>query len=447
MSDASLQRRASARRQMGFAGAMALVVGNMVGSGIYLLPAALAPYGGWSLGGWGVTTAGAVILALIFGRLARRHPRAGGPYAYARAGFGDFIGFMVGWGYWISLMSASAAIAVAFASYLSAFAPALAGIPILGAAAALAAVWLLTLVNLRGVHYGARLQVVMTVLKLVPLLAIGIVGLWYFHPALIFSPASADHHAAGAAAIPATAALTLWAFLGLESATVPAQHVRDAKRTIARATIAGTLVAAGLYILATTVVMGLVPNVVLAHSAAPFAEAARRLWGAGAGYLVAAGGAMACFGTLNGEILIQAQVPRAAAADGLFPRLFLRESRWEAPWAGLVISAILVSLLVGLNYARGLVALFTFVIRIATLSSLVPYLVATAADWVLAGSHRSTKRIRLGDTVLALAGGVYVVWAIVGIGAEALYWGLLLLVAGVPMFIAMRSSSKQRSCK
>lgn len=443
VADDSMQSDASRRRQVGLVGAMALVVGNMVGSGIYLLPASLAPYGAWSLGGWGVTTVGAVLLALVCARLARRQPRAGGPYAYARAAFGDFTGFLVGWGYWISLISASAAIAVAFAGYVSAFEPVLARVPALGAAAALSAVWLLTLLNARGVRQGTRVQIVMTATKLAPLLVIAVVGLWYFHPALIFSGASANKPLNGLAAVPASAALTLWAFLGLELATVPAQYVRDPRRTIPRATVVGTLFAAGVYILATTAVMGLVPNAVLAHAAAPFAEAARHLWGGGAAYLVAAGGAAACFGTLNGEILIQAQVPRAVACDGLFPRIFLRESRMHAPLAGLVISALLVSSLLALNYARGLVGLFSFVIRIATFSALLPYLVATAADWVLAGSHPRSARTRIVDMLLALGAGTYAIWAIVGLGTDALYWGIVFLLAGVPIFLWLRRRSRR----
>ena len=423
-----------ARRSLGLAVCTALVIGNMVGSGVYLLPASLAPYGGWSLGGWGVTTIGAVLLALVFARLSRRIPRAGGPYAYARAGFGSFGGFFVAWGYWISMVTANAAIAVAFASYLSVFVPALDNVPILGAGAALAGVWLLTLVNIRGVHHAGNVQLITTVLKLLPLVAVGIIGLWYFHPASIFESAG-QAGTTGPSAINASAALTLWAFLGLESATVPAQHVRDANRTIPRATMIGTLITAAVYIFSTTVVMGLVPNATLAHTAAPFAEAARRMWGGWAGYLMAAGGVVACFGTLNGWVMMQGQLPQAVANDGLFPRIFARETRWGTPAVGLVISGVVVSLLVGMNYTRGLVGLFTFVIRVSTLSTLIPYLFATLADWAFARGDAKALGVRVYDALLALAAFAYVIWAIAGIGKDAVYWGFLLMLVGIPVYV------------
>ncbi len=441
--DPNLSPRSGERRSLGLAVATALVIGNMVGSGVYLLPASLAPYGGWSLGGWGVTTVGAVLLALVFSRLARRYPRAGGPYAYARAGFGEFGGFFIAWGYWISMVTANAAIAVAFASYFSVFVPALDRIPILGAGTALAGVWLLTLVNIRGVRYAGNVQLVTTVLKLVPLVAVGLVGLWYFHPASIFE-ATNKPGTTGAAAINASAALTLWAFLGLESATIPAQHVRDASRTIPRATMIGTLITAVVYVLSTTVVMGLVPNSILAHTAAPFAEAARRMWGGWAGYLMAAGGVIACFGTLNGWVMMQGQLPQAVANDGLFPRIFARETQWGTPAVGLIISGIVVSLLVGMNYTRGLVGLFTFVIRVSTLSTLIPYLFATLADWAFARRERKVPSMRLWDGVLAVAAFVYTVWAIAGIGKEAVYWGFLMLLMGIPVYVWI--SRREETC-
>jgi len=423
-----------ARRSLGLAVCTALVIGNMVGSGVYLLPASLAPYGGWSLGGWGVTTVGAILLALVFARLSRRIPRAGGPYAYARAGFGGFGGFFVAWGYWISMVTANAAIAVAFASYLSVFVPALDNVPILGAGAALAGVWVLTAVNIRGVRHAGNVQLATTILKMLPLVAVGVIGLWFFHPGSIFESAGKPG-TTGPAAINASAALTLWAFLGLESATVPAQHVRDPNRTIPRATLIGTLVTAVVYILSTSVVMGIVPNATLAHTAAPFAEAAKRMWGGWAGYLMAAGGVVACFGTLNGWVMMQGQLPQAVANDGLFPRVFARETRWGTPAIGLVISGVVVSLLVGMNYTRGLVGLFTFVIRVSTLSTLIPYLFATLADWAFAREEDKRPRVRIYDGVLALAAFAYVIWAIAGIGKEAVYWGFLLLLIGIPVYV------------
>ena len=160
----------------------------MIGSGVFLLPASLAPYGGLSLAGWVVSATGSVLLAIVFARLGRRDPAAGGPYAYTRRSFGDLAGFLVAWGYWISSWATNAALAVAFVGYLSPFVPTVVANPASAAGLAVATLWLLTAVNARGVAAAGRVQVVTTVLKILPLLLIGIAGLAVLQPAHLASP-------------------------------------------------------------------------------------------------------------------------------------------------------------------------------------------------------------------------------------------------------------------
>ncbi|HKX76648.1 MAG TPA: amino acid permease, partial [Acidimicrobiia bacterium] len=224
----TFQRRPS-RLGLGVGLATALVVGNMIGSGVFLLPSALAEYGGISLTGWVFTAAGAVLLALVFARLGRAYPRTGGPYEYSRRAFGDFIGFQTAWGYWIAIWAGNAAIAVAFVGYLATFWPALADSNLLAASVAVGAIWLLTGVNAFGVRAGAWVQGVTTVLKLLPLLAMASIGLFFINMDN-FTPFNLSGGSAFAA-VTATAALTLWAFIGLESATVPAEDIKDPVRT------------------------------------------------------------------------------------------------------------------------------------------------------------------------------------------------------------------------
>src|SRR6266508_3564702 len=188
MSAHARQRR---RRGLGLWMATALVVGNMVGSGVFLLPSSLAKYGGISIVAWVLTAAGAVLLALVFARLGRAYPQTGGPYAYSRRAFGDFVGFQTAWGYWIAIWAGNAAIAVAFVSYLSTFWDALATNSLLAATVALAAIWLLTWINALGVRLGGWVQGVTTVLKLLPLLAIATVGLLFIEGGN-FSPFNAS---------------------------------------------------------------------------------------------------------------------------------------------------------------------------------------------------------------------------------------------------------------
>ncbi len=425
----------NAPAKMGMWMVAALVVGNMIGSGVFLLPAALGSFGGISLLGWGFTCVGAILLALVFARLSRLVPRAGGPYAFSRAGFGDFAGFLVGWGYWISIWVANAALAVAFTSYLSWFWPALATDRVLSTAVGIGAIWLLTWVNVRGVRTAGSVQVVTTIFKLIPLVAIGGLGLLYLEPAN-FRPFNASGEGTFPA-ITAAATLTLWAFLGFESATVPAEEVNDPERTIPRATVLGTVFAAVLYVLATAAVMGVIPPAELTGSNAPFADAASRMWGGWTAPAVAIGAMVSCFGALNGWILLQGRIPWAAARDGVFPSVLGRTSRRGTPAVALVVSSVLVTGLMLMNSSEGLVDQFTFVILLATLTALLPYAICALAELMIYARDRERfagKRLT-GAVITALLGFAYALWAIAGAGAEIVYWGLLLLLAGLPMYV------------
>jgi APA family basic amino acid/polyamine antiporter len=419
-------------RTIGLWTTVALVMGNMIGSGVFLLPASLAPYGAVSLLGWLISTAGALMLALVFARLSRASPATGGPYAYTRRAFGDFAGFLVAWGYWISMWSTNAALAVAGVGYLDPFVPALVRNPVTAAGMALAAIWLFTAVNLRGVREAGRVQAVTTALKILPLLAVGIGGLFVLNPShFAFADTGARAILSGATA---TATLTLWAFLGLESATIPASSVRDPERTIPRATVVGTTLAAAIFVLGTVGVMAVLPREALGASTAPFSDAARVLAGDRAAALVALGAAISCFGALNGWILLAGQLPMAIAADGLFPRVFGTVSPRGVPARGIVIAGVLSTILIGMNYSRRLVDLFTFIILLATLSTLIPYVFSALATFLLPDPGRNGRARRSGGLVAALAFG-YGLWAIGGAGAGTVYWGFLLLVAGLPVYV------------
>lgn len=414
----------------------ALVVGNMVGSGVYLLPASLGRYGGISLLGWIFAAGGAMLLGLVFARLSRMVSGAGGPYAYTRAGFGDFAAFLVAWGYWISIWAGNAAIAVGFTTYLGYLVPPLSATPAAGALTAVAAIWIVTWINTRGVKEAGIVQAVTTVLKLVPLLAVGVIGCLFFFRGAHFHPFNTSGESFFGA-VSATGSLTLWAFLGLESATVPSEEVRDPGRTIPKATLIGTAAAALVYIVATAGVMGVIAPSALAASQAPFADAARAMWGSWAGKAVAAGAAISAFGALNGWILLQGRVPWAAARDGLFPERFGRLSRRGIPAFGLIVSSALATGLMATNYTSGLVAVFTFVILLSTMTSLFPYALCAMAELLLFVRDRDRfEGERLGAaSVIAGLAFLYSLWAIFGTGQKVVFWGFLLLMAGVPVYV------------
>lgn len=434
-----------APRALGLLACTALVVGNMVGSGVFLLPASLAAFGPIAIAGWVVTSLGSIALALVFGRLATQVPRTGGPYAYTREAFGDFAGFLVAWGYWITLWAGNAGVAVAFTGYVGFFAPAVGTTPLLGLVVALAAIAVLTLVNIQGVGAAGAVQIVTTALKLVPLLAIAILGLAWIEPAH-YRPVNVSA-LSWPAAVAATAALTLWAFLGLESATVPAGEVDRPETTIPRATVLGTSFAAVLYVLVTIVAMGLLPNDSLRGSTAPLADAAQVIWGGLAGAVVAAGAVVSTFGTLNGFTLLAGQVPYAAAQDGVFPRAFARRSRRGTPAFALIVSNLLAGLLVAMSFSRGLVDAFTFIILLATLAALLPYLLCAAADLML--MIRDPERVPAGAmprlATIAAVAFVYAFGAIYGAGQEVVFWGFLLLLAGIPFYLAIQWQNRTPS--
>ena len=425
-------------RNIGFATAVALVLGNMIGSGVFLLPASLAPYRGTSLIGWGITTGGSILLALVFARLAREHPAAGGPYAYTRRGFGDLAGFLVAWGYWISCWCTNAALAVAFVGYLDPFVPSVVRSPVAASVLAVVTLWTLTVVNITGVRAAGRVQVVTTVLKVLPLALVGIGGLAWFEPAR-FAIDAPDAMTLGRDTL-SVVTLTLWAFLGLECATIPAGAVRDPERTISRATLTGTALAAVIYIVSTIGVMSVLSPAALAGTTAPFADAARVIGGTGAAQLVAIGAAVSCFGALNGWILMAGQMPLAIADEGLFPRVFAQRSPSGTPSRGILIAAVLSTALIGMNYSRDLVALFTRIILLATLSTLLPYVFSSLSCFIRSQGDTTTPRPTRRASLIAAGAFVYAMVAIAGAGQDVVYLGFLLLLAGLPVFVWMKRS-------
>ncbi|HEX2911617.1 MAG TPA: amino acid permease [Chloroflexia bacterium] len=427
-------------RKLGLVSSTSLVIGSMIGSGVFLLPTSLAPFGGISIVGWLFTAVGAILLALVFAKLSSIVPKTGGPYIYTRLAFGDFIGFWIAWGYWIGTWTANAAISVAFVSYLNVFFPALAGNNFLSAIVALALVWLLTWVNTRGVKQVGIVQTITTIIKLTPLVAIALLGLFWVHWDNVFVPATGNQ--SPVSAISSVAALTLFSFLGLETATIPGDEINNPKVTIPRATVFGTILTALVYILGTVAVMGVVPRDQLGHSSAPFADAAKSMWGNWAYFAVGFGAVVSCLGALNGQILTQGQVPMAAAHDHLFPTRFGKVSKNAVPTFSLVLSSILISALIVLNYSGfdSATAAFNFIILLATTTTLVPYAFCAMAELMLfieGGKEFNGQRL-FGSSIIAMLAFAYALWLVYGSGSDAVLWGFILLLLGTPVYVWQR---------
>ncbi len=416
---------------------VALVVGNTIGASVFLLPASLAPFGLNSVIAWVFTACGALLLAVVFAQLSRAFPQAGGPYAYVKLAFGPFTAFIVVWGYWISIWVGNAAIATGAVSYLSPLLPWIATVPGASAAVTLLMLWLLTFVNCYGIKASGWVQGITTILKVLPLIAISALGLWSVRTATLKAAAGIPLSVSGTTA---AATLTLFALLGLESATIPASKVRDPGRTIARATLAGTVLTALISIVACTSVLLLVPAATLASSNAPFVDLATHFWGAPAGKLLAVFAAISGFGALNGWVLLQGELPNVLAKNGVFPRIFARDSARFTPTFALLFSSGLVSILIVMNYQKSMVSVFTFMILLSTTACLVLYLLCSLAllrlQWT---GHMPAPRG--GSAALAIIGviaTVFSLWAIVGAGREAVLWGALLLLLGVPLYLWVR---------
>jgi len=422
-------------KSLGVAACTAIVIGNMVGSGFYLSPSATAPYGLLAIVMWVVMGVGALCLGLAFARLARLDPATGGPYAYSRLAYGDFAGFLVAWGYWISIWASLPAIAVAFTGSLFQLVPALN----LGRASAivvtLAAIWTIVLVNLRGVKTVGVVAEITTYSKMIPFVGIAIIGLAYVKPENLtaFNPSGQPLLPSAAALAP----LMMFAYLGLESATVPAGDVVDPERTIARATLLGVTAVAVLYVLGTVAVMGLVPRDELIKSTAPFADAAREMWGPWGAGIVGIGVMISSLGALNGWTLLMGQVPMAAADDQLFPTVFGRRSSRGVPATAIVVSALLSTALLVIqgSSAAGFAAFYRIVVGLATLAAVVPYAFCALAVPLVA---QATGARSVGLTWVERVAFVFALFTVYGCGPEAVLFGFLLLLLGVPVYVWKR---------
>ena len=430
-------------KKLGLWTSTSLVLGNMIGAGVFMMPSTLASFGGISIIGWVASSIGAFLLAKVFAHLSKMMPGSdGGPYAYSKSAMGDFAGFLVAWGYLISVWCTNAAITVSFISALSTFIPALATNSLLAVFTGLATIWILTWINTLGVLTSGKLQLITTILKVVPIFLVGIVGLFFIQWDN-FLPFNASGTST-LSAITATTTLTFFAFLGIECATIPSGSVENPEKTIARATLLGTFIATAVYILSTVSIMGMIPAAQLKTTVTPFADAATIIWGAGAKYWVSAGVAIAAFGALNGYILIQGQLPAAIAADQLFPAIFAKKNSKGVPAIGVAISSVLVSFFMIMNYTKGLVDQFKFLILLTTLTVLIPYLFSTAAYIIFRLKEANlSKWIRYSAITLASLAFVFFMWMIIGSGQEIVYWGFVLCMSSIPVYVWGVTKRKQ----
>ena len=234
------------------------------------------------------------------------------------------------------------------------------------------------------------------------------------------------------------AALTLYAFLGLESASIPAENIKNPSKTVPKATMLGTIISTCIYILGTVVLFGILPTETLQNSPAPFAEAGQVIGGKYAGYFVAMGAAISGMGALNGWILILAQIPMAAAKDNIFPKVFKKNNKKGAPILGLIIGSLLSSVVMLMNFSDSLVTQFTFMVNLTVLACLVPYLFVSAAYIIIVIQKNKETSSIMKTVILGLLWFLYSLWAIYSSTAEVVFYGFLLLLLGIPFYVLMQ---------
>ena len=428
--------------------AVALIVGSIIGVGIFNLPSSLAGYGPITLVSMGLTTVGALALALLFAALSRRVPADGGPYAYARVGFGNRLGFANAWSYWITAWAGNAAIAVGWVLYVEEFVNK--GHHRLGSVLlVLVGLWIPAVINLSGVKNMGSVQVVTTVLKFAALAFMSTVGLFYISRAN-YTPWNVSGESA-VAAIGGGMAIALFSYLGVEVAAVAAGKVRDPDRNIPRATILGTLGTAVVYMLSLTAVFGILSNAQLQSSTAPFSDAVNSMFGGtGWGKVMAVFVIISGFGALNGWTMICAEMPLAAAKDGLFPERFKQISRAGVPAFGIIASTVLASIAMAINYiGSGGATVFTTLVLMTGITAAIPYGFSALAQikWRLADRRQLQGARFARDMIVAVASLVFSILFIYysrNTGNSFwVYWapfflagGALLL--GIPIYLAQR---------
>lgn len=426
-----------APRELGFWMATALVVGNTIGMGIFVLPASLAPYGLNAITGWVVTLIGFVFIARVLAGLARAFPDDDGPYAYTNRAFGEGTAFMVLWCYWVATWITNATIAIGVVGYMAILVPALKSNPLWPPLTALSLVWLFVLLNMRGARTVGSAQIVTVVLKLLPMVAVMALGLWQ----LAFNPTAFSAHPpttpVNLGDIMSASTIAIFAMLGVECAAVPAGRVQNPERTIPRATMVGTVVTALVYIGISVVPMFLIPQAELASSNAPFADLFSRFAGAGYGELLAVFVIVSGLGALNGWTLMVGEVTQNFARHGSFPRLFAKVNRHAAPSRAFVLTGVVASIMLIMNYNQTMVGIFTFLSVVVTAANLPLYLFCSLAVLVLwrRGEIKRPGAREVSWFVAALLASAYCVWAFIGVDLKALFWAVALAAVGLLWYL------------
>ena len=387
-------------RVIGFWKGWSIAVGCAIGSGIFMMPTMLAPYGLLGFGGWLVAGAGSILVALTMARLVKRIPKTGGPYVYVNEGLGTFSGFIIAWTYWVACVSAIAGISIAFVGYLGFFLPQIANSQINALLASLLLIWIIVFLNIRSLENSSKFQLISTLLKLLPLIFIVLLGAFNFNVNNLPELNPSNLHPISLIATVTT--LVMWSFIGIETATVPADNVINPQETIPKVLIASVITILVLYILVSIAIAALVPTSELLNSSAPFALAASKILGVTGGTIVSLGALISTLGSLNANTLTAGNLSLAAARDGLLPSKFVILSKNGTPIFTYLLTGAFVSILLILNYTKGIVNAFVFMAMLSTLSTLIAYAFCAIVEFKF--SRADVKNLQRNTALLISCG-------------------------------------------
>ena len=411
---------------------ISLVMGNMIGAGIFMLPVSLSKYGSISIFGWIISGIMAFILASIFRKLSKKYPGESGPFHYTEKSFGKFIGFFVIWGYWISILLVNASLAIAVTSYSTIFIKNL-NDPVLSLSFAVFIIILIGIINAFGIKKVGQFQFITTILKIIPLLATIIIGFFVFNLSN-FTPINISTET-NLEALTITTALTFFAFLGIESATIPADGIKNPKSTIPKATMIGTSLTFLIYVLSSIAIIGIMSPSEIVLSNAPYADAMGFVLGESAKSIIAIFAIISGLGCLNGWTLLQIEIPRSLAKKKLLGSIFSDKGSNRVPTKGLIISIILVIILLCLNYTKGLTNIFTYLILTSTFCTLILYLFISLSEIINVFKNKKSLSEYSGSLATGIFAFLFCIWMIIGVGIESIISGIILLSLSIPIYI------------
>jgi len=416
-----------------------IVAVNMMGSGIIMLPTNMAQVGAISLLSWIVTALGSMAIAYGFAQAGLFNQRPGGMSAYAEDAYGKNGYFQVFFLYFLSLAIGNVAIAASAVGYLSGFFPWLSSAPIATTIGVIGLIWLTTVANFGGPSLTGKIGSITVWGVILPVGLLSLIG-WFWFSAETFGEAWNPSGMSIGEGMGSSIALTLWAFLGMESAAQNSDAVENPKRDVPLACMFGTLGAAVIYILSTTVIQGIVPNADLAQSTGPFALAFAQMFNPTIGSIVMALAVLACLGSLLGWQFTIAQTGKSAADESMFPKFFSKVNKSGAPWIGMIVLGVVQSLLALSTISPNLSEQFGRLVNLAVVTNVVPYVVALSALMVMMKKENAPKNVYRRNAVIATIAMLYSVYALYASGMEAVMGGMLVMGVGYVIwgFIAHR---------